>query len=101
MDLRCPNTPFPDDNGKECRARLQGPELESVLACLRAGVPYVDTRYCAHCKIVWRLRVDNEHSAPVYDLIPKGTELKVVADTDVFGMTGAIGRKLRKKALVT
>jgi hypothetical protein len=98
LDLRCPNRPFDGDNAKECRARLQGPQLRTVLAALRAGVPYVDTRFCTHCKLLWRVTIESETSLPVYEIIPKGTVLDLVDETDAFGLTGAAGRKLTRKA---
>ena len=98
LDLRCPNRPFANDEGKECRSRLQGPELASVLAALQMEVPFVDYRYCTHCKVLWRITIESSSSAPMYELIPKGTQLPLVADTDAFGVTAASGRKLARKA---
>ena len=98
LDLRCPNRPFGNEDAKECRARLQGPLLETMMGALRSGARYVDTRYCTHCKLLWRVTIESESSPVVYEIIPRGTMLDLIDETDVFGVVGAAGRKLSQKA---
>lgn len=97
VDLRCPNRPFPDADAKECRCRLQGPDLEVIETCLRSGVPFRDLRYCTHCKVLWKITIV-DLGAPEYELVPRGTDLPLVSETDIFGVIGAAGRKLSRKA---